>query len=191
MQTGRERSLDIGAAPAPDIGAAPAPRIRQAMRSGSKRQGRLGKSRLAERPAGISPNWQNPSLLARRRLEPRSNVHRDAIHRLVHSGNDLLRLRLQGFAEAMDDLARMYVHRQGVPKNYVQAHMWFNLAASRYSGDPFSARSLRGAPNFPRPPLRSPGNFRRQTALDRDCGKTRGMRRPMRCVSRQDHWDAG
>jgi PPP family 3-phenylpropionic acid transporter len=27
--------------------------------------------------------------------------------------------------------------------------------------------------------------------LGRDCGKTRGMRRPMRCVSRQDNWHAG
>jgi 2-methylcitrate dehydratase PrpD len=28
-------------------------------------------------------------------------------------------------------------------------------------------------------------------AIGRDCGKTRGMKRPMRCVSRQDNWDAG
>jgi hypothetical protein len=31
----------------------------------------------------------------------------------------------------------------------------------------------------------SPGISPKQTALDRDCGKTRGMRRPMRCVSRE------
>ena len=28
----------------------------------------------------------------------------------------------------------MYVQGQGVPKEYVQAHMWFNLAAARFSG---------------------------------------------------------
>src|SRR5215831_13935541 len=28
---------------------------------------------------------------------------------------------------------------------------------------------------------------RRLTTKDRDCGKTRGMKRPMRCVSRQDN----
>jgi len=43
----------------------------------------------------------------------------------------------QGFAEAMDDLARMTSTARSA-KNYVQAHMWFNLAASRYS-----ARSLQ------------------------------------------------
>ena len=27
----------------------------------------------------------------------------------------------------------MYAKGQGVPQDYVQAHMWFNLAAARYS----------------------------------------------------------
>jgi uncharacterized protein len=29
----------------------------------------------------------------------------------------------------------MYVQGQGVPRDYVQAHMWFNLAASRFTGE--------------------------------------------------------
>ena len=33
--------------------------------------------------------------------------------------------------------------------------------------------------------------LREMAAMGRDCGKTRGMKRPMRCVSRQDNCDAG
>ena len=29
----------------------------------------------------------------------------------------------------------MYVNGQGVPQNYVEAHMWFNLAAAQLSGE--------------------------------------------------------
>ena len=36
-----------------------------------------------------------------------------------------------GEAKAMLALGRLYVQGLGVPQNYVQAHMWFNLAASR------------------------------------------------------------
>ncbi|MCY4515505.1 MAG: outer membrane beta-barrel protein [Candidatus Tectomicrobia bacterium] len=36
-----------------------------------------------------------------------------------------------GDAEAMLALGRLYMQGLGVPQNYVQAHMWFNLAASR------------------------------------------------------------
>ena len=38
----------------------------------------------------------------------------------------------QGFAEAQHKLGVMYDTGRGVPQNYVQAHMWFNLAASRF-----------------------------------------------------------
>ena len=37
-----------------------------------------------------------------------------------------------GDAKAMLALGRLYVQGLGVPQNYVQAHMWFNLAASRF-----------------------------------------------------------
>ena len=37
----------------------------------------------------------------------------------------------QGYAPAQDDLSWMYVEVEGVPQDYVLAHMWANLAASR------------------------------------------------------------
>ena len=37
-----------------------------------------------------------------------------------------------GDAKAMLALGRLYVQGLGVPQNYVQAHMWFSLAASRF-----------------------------------------------------------
>ena len=36
----------------------------------------------------------------------------------------------QGVADAQLHLGFMYYNRDGVPEDYVQAHMWFNLAAS-------------------------------------------------------------
>ncbi len=38
----------------------------------------------------------------------------------------------EGIADAQHNLGLMYGNGQGVPEDYVQAHMWFNLAASRY-----------------------------------------------------------
>lgn len=40
----------------------------------------------------------------------------------------------QGFAEAQYNLGFMYEKGMGVPQDYVQAHKWFNLAASRLQG---------------------------------------------------------
>ncbi len=37
----------------------------------------------------------------------------------------------QGNASAQYNVGLMYDNGQGVPQDYVQAHMWFNLAASR------------------------------------------------------------
>ena len=37
----------------------------------------------------------------------------------------------QGHAEAQYNLGVLYAKGQGVPQAYVQAHMWFNLAAVR------------------------------------------------------------
>ncbi len=39
----------------------------------------------------------------------------------------------QGVARAQYNLGFMYSHSQGVPQDYVQAHMWYNLAASRFA----------------------------------------------------------
>ncbi len=36
----------------------------------------------------------------------------------------------QGDSLAQYELGQMYVDGEGVPQDYVQAHMWFNLAAS-------------------------------------------------------------
>ncbi len=38
----------------------------------------------------------------------------------------------QGDASAQFNLGVMYENGQGVPQDYVQAHMWLNLAASRF-----------------------------------------------------------
>ena len=38
----------------------------------------------------------------------------------------------QGNAKAQFNLGLMYGNGQGVPQNYVQGHMWFNLAAARF-----------------------------------------------------------
>ena len=38
----------------------------------------------------------------------------------------------QGVVEAQHNLGHMYRIGFGVPQDYVQAHMWFNLAASRF-----------------------------------------------------------
>ena len=37
----------------------------------------------------------------------------------------------QGYARAQYNLGFMYYNGEGVPQDYVQAHMWWNLAASK------------------------------------------------------------
>jgi len=37
----------------------------------------------------------------------------------------------QGYADAQYNLGFMYDNGQGVPQDYVQAHMWYNLAAAQ------------------------------------------------------------
>jgi hypothetical protein len=39
----------------------------------------------------------------------------------------------QGQADAQRNLGVMYAEGEGVPKDDVQAHLWFDLAASRFS----------------------------------------------------------
>ena len=49
---------------------------------------------------------------------------------------DALRARAEaGGTEAQNNLGVMYGTGAGVPQDYVQAHMWFNLAASRMTGE--------------------------------------------------------
>lgn len=40
----------------------------------------------------------------------------------------------QGLAEAQSELGVRYGNGQGVPQDYIQAYMWYNLAASNSSG---------------------------------------------------------
>ena len=47
---------------------------------------------------------------------------------------DLIRSAEQGKADAQLILGLRYDNGQGVPQDYVQAHMWLNLAASRAGG---------------------------------------------------------
>ena len=48
----------------------------------------------------------------------------------------------QGNAEAQFDLGRMYEKGQGVPQDYLYAHMWFNLAAAGFSA--WDKRAVNG-----------------------------------------------
>ena len=51
---------------------------------------------------------------------------------------DIQQLRMaaeQGIASAQYNLGVMYANGQGVPQDYVQAHKWVNLAASRTTGE--------------------------------------------------------
>ena len=41
----------------------------------------------------------------------------------------------QGYAKAQDSLGTMYYYGLGVPQDYIQAHMWYNLAASDLTGE--------------------------------------------------------
>jgi TPR repeat protein len=45
----------------------------------------------------------------------------------------------QGYAQAQNKLGLLYYDGNGVPKNYVQAYKWFDLAASKYE----TSESLR------------------------------------------------
>lgn len=46
-----------------------------------------------------------------------------------------------GVPKAQTDLATMYTNGQGVPQDYVQAHKWFNLAASQFSASESEGRA--------------------------------------------------
>ena len=48
----------------------------------------------------------------------------------------------QGFASAQSNLGVMYDHGQGVPKDYVLAHMWMNLAAAKGVKEAVEGRDL-------------------------------------------------
>ena len=41
----------------------------------------------------------------------------------------------QGHADAQNNLGLMYSNGQGVPQDYLPASLWFNLAASRMTGE--------------------------------------------------------
>jgi len=55
----------------------------------------------------------------------------------------LRRAAEQGFADAQNDLGYLYAYGRGVPQDYVAAHMWFNLAASRPQSGADRDRSVK------------------------------------------------
>ena len=68
--------------------------------------------------------------------------HGDALREWQASAN-------AGDAKAMLALGRLYVQGLGVPQNYVQVHMWFTLAASRFEAEAVKERdalAVRMAP---------------------------------------------
>ena len=54
-----------------------------------------------------------------------------------------------GEAKSMLALGRLYLQGVGVPQNYVQAHMWFNLAASRGEAEAIAERDALAAKMTP------------------------------------------
>ncbi len=49
----------------------------------------------------------------------------------------------QGHAAAQKNLGAMYGNGQSVPQDYVQAHMWYNLAASRFPPGTDRAKAVK------------------------------------------------
>ncbi len=56
----------------------------------------------------------------------------------------------QGTAEAQFNLGRVYGEGLGVPQDYAEAHMWFNLAASRFPPARTAIMRSRTAITLPR-----------------------------------------
>ena len=46
-----------------------------------------------------------------------------------------LRSAAQGYEPAFLPLARIYLTGDGLPQDFVSAHLWFNIAAARLTGD--------------------------------------------------------
>ncbi len=68
----------------------------------------------------------------------------------------------QGNAEAQFWLGGSYQQGEGVPQDYVQAHMWFNLSASNSSGED---QAQRAEARDEVASKMTPGQIARSTAL--------------------------
>ncbi len=68
--------------------------------------------------------------------------HSEALREWQASANN-------GEAKAMLALGRLYVQGLGVPQNYVQAHLWFSLAASRFEAEAMQERDALAARMVP------------------------------------------
>ena len=53
----------------------------------------------------------------------------------VEAAQGFLRSAEQGYARSFLPLGRAYLNGQGVAQDYVSAHLWFNIAAARLSGE--------------------------------------------------------
>ena len=56
----------------------------------------------------------------------------------------------QGHAKAQYSLGNMYRDGLGVPQDYAQAHMWFNLAASRFPPGEYRDKAVKNRDNAAR-----------------------------------------
>ena len=71
-------------------------------------------------------------------------------------------LAKQGNARAQYSLGWMYDNGQGVPQDYVRAHMWYNLSASTGDEDAATSRNLVGI-------LMTPSQIEEAQKLAREC----------------------
>jgi TPR repeat protein len=55
----------------------------------------------------------------------------------------------QGDAHAQNNLGFLYATGRGVPQDYIQAHMWFNLAGAQGDTDAINNRDLVAAKMTP------------------------------------------
>jgi Sel1 repeat len=81
-------------------------------------------------PPKSKPAHIEPVVAAARNFEPSSATRRALNNPLIPPEQHKVAAD-QGEVKAQAVLGTMYANGQGVPQDYVQAHMWYNLAASR------------------------------------------------------------
>ncbi len=57
------------------------------------------------------------------------------IRRVVEAVRWYRKAAKQGNSKAQSNLGLMYSNSEGVPQDYIEAHKWYNLAASRSQGE--------------------------------------------------------
>ncbi len=100
-------------------------------RLGARGESPAAFDRRCNPPGGVAPRSQMPQFAPSSRLTIRAH-HRSLCNAGFHHG---LLAAEQGHAGAMTNLGAMYSQGRGVVQDYVQSHMWRNLAASRQTGE--------------------------------------------------------